>query len=325
MPEERESENPQNVDSMEELSTVEIGETSASRAKSSSKLLVAPMRAECTGAELGDEDRNLTMAEKDCVLTVSDDDVEDLSAFVTERLQCLSEGSVEKLIAEESMNMEEILCGNVSVEEDGGDKRQSECSNVTIGGDVGTDDKNFSPGVEINQILREELGSASITSTLKRAAWPIYTKRRGSVLSEQEEPLCNAIMFDVASGSGTVGGVGSSKGDATNTNECVPESFVTSSGFSALEGFDQRQADGRFAGTRVGDEGEGMVRIPPVDEMFGKEAAPKERTKYYPSQSAKSLLKECFELNPPTHLGPILPTTSFSAGQMIQFARAVGL
>ena len=49
------------------------------------------------------------------------------------------------------------------------------------------------------------------------------------------------------------------------------------------------------------------------------------RVKYYPSQSAKSLLKDFFELNPPTHLDPSHPTTSFSADQMIQFARAVGL
>ena len=78
-------------------------------------------------------------------------------------------------------------------------------------------------------------------------------------------------------------------------------------------------------GARMGDEGEGMVLVPPVDEMFGQEAAPKERTRYYPSQSAKSLLKECFEMNPPTHLDPSHLTTSFSADQMIQFARAVGL
>ena len=110
-------------------------------------------------------------------------------------------------------------------------------------------------------------------------------------------------MFDVASGSGRVGGVGLSKGNATNTSEGVHESFVTSGGFSTLEGIARRQADERFAGTRMGDEGEGMVRVPPVDEMFGQEAAPKERTRYYPSQSTKS----------------------FSADQMIQFARAVGL
>ena len=51
----------------------------------------------------------------------------------------------------------------------------------------------------------------------------------------------------------------------------MPESFVTSGGFSTLEGIAQRQAD---------DGGEGMVRVPPVDEMLGQEAVPKERTRY---------------------------------------------
>ena len=145
------------------------------------------------------------------------------------------------------------------------------------------------------------------------------------MLKEPDETVCKAVMFDVASGSGTVGGVRSSKGNAANTNECVPESFVTGGGFSALEGIAQRQADGILASTCMGDEGEGMVCFPPVDEMFGQEAAPKERTKYYPSQSARNLLKDCFELNPPTHLDPSHPTLSFSTDQMIQFARAGGL
>ena len=100
-PEERESENPQGVVERDEANTVEIGETSASPAKSLCCLEDAPVRVECIGAELGHEDRNLTMAEKDCVLTSSDDDVECLSAFVAESLQCVSEGSVEKLIGEE--------------------------------------------------------------------------------------------------------------------------------------------------------------------------------------------------------------------------------
>ena len=80
--EEWESENPQNVVESDEVNTVEIGETSASPAKSLCSLEDSPVRVECIGAELGHGDCNLTMAEKDCVLTSSDDDVEDLSAFV---------------------------------------------------------------------------------------------------------------------------------------------------------------------------------------------------------------------------------------------------
>ena len=133
------------------------------------------------------------------------------------------------------------------------------------------------------------------------------------------------MVFGVAGGSGTVGGVELARGNVTDPSEGVPESFVTSGGFSTLEDNARRQVDERFLGTRMGDEGEVMVRIPRVDEMFGQEAALKERTKYHPSQSAKSLLKGFFELNPPMHLDPSQPTTSFGADQMIQFARAVGL
>ena len=78
----RESENPLNVVESDEVNTVEIGEASASPAKSLCSLEDAPVRVECIGAELGHEDRILTMAEKDCVLTSSDDDIEDLGAFV---------------------------------------------------------------------------------------------------------------------------------------------------------------------------------------------------------------------------------------------------
>ena len=132
-------------------------------------------------------------------------------------------------------------------------------------------------------------------------------------------------MFDVVSGSGTVGGVELSRGYATNTSEGVPESFVTTGGFSTLEGIAQRQADGSFVDSRMCGEGEGMVRILPVEEMFLQEVTAKQRTRFYPSQLAKSLLKESFELNPPTHLDRGHATTSFSADQMTQFAWAVGL
>ena len=68
-----------------------------------------------------------------------------------------------------------------------------------------------------------------------------------------------------------------------------------------------------------------MVRVPQVEAIVEEKKVGAEKSRYYPSQSAKRLLKEFFELNPPTHLDPSHPTTSFSADQMIQFARAVGL
>ena len=77
-------------------------------------------------------------------------------------------------------------------------------------------------------------------------------------------------MFDVASGSGTVGGVELSRENVTNPSEGAPENLVTSGGFSSLEDIAQRQADGSFVDSCLDGEGEGMVRIPPVEEMFCK-------------------------------------------------------
>ena len=58
---------------------------------------------------------------------------------------------------------------------------------------------------------------------------------------------------------------------------------------------------------------DGMVRVPTVGLSGGLLDANAVRTKYYPSQSAKSLVKYFFEHNPPTHLDATHQTTSFSA------------
>ena len=49
------------------------------------------------------------------------------------------------------------------------------------------------------------------------------------------------------------------------------------------------------------------------------------RSKYYPSESARTLLKECFADNPPVQLDPHQQLTGMSSDQMIQFPRAIGL
>ena len=49
------------------------------------------------------------------------------------------------------------------------------------------------------------------------------------------------------------------------------------------------------------------------------------RSKYYPSESARTLLKVCFADNAPVQLDPHQQLTGMSSDQMIQFARAIGL
>ena len=55
-----------------------------------------------------------------------------------------------------------------------------------------------------------------------------YTPKDAAVCWASRTNLFKAVIFDVASGSGTIRGVDLSRGNATNTSEGVPESFVTS-------------------------------------------------------------------------------------------------
>ena len=285
----------------------------------------APLEAESNSARMGDADFDLTIAEKDCVLTSRAEDVEDLSDFVTERLRCLSERSVKKFIEDESENVEEILCGRIGVGKDGGSYVESVCPDITFGGDVDADKRRFSPGQEVSQILREELVNANITSTPKTAAWPLYTKRRSSVLCEQDELPCKAVMFDVAGGSGTVGGREMPRGSAINGREGVPESFVTSGGFSSLEGIVRRQADERFVGARIDQEGEGMVCIPPVGQVVWARSHTEGEEKIITQSVGEKFAERFCKICPPTNLDPSYLTPSFNADQINQIAQTIGL
>ena len=97
-PEERESENPQNYEEVVGTSTVEVGETSSSPAKVMSVLQNVPVASEVGKSGEVEKDRELTVADKDCVMTSSEEDMDDLNAFVNEKLQFMSEQGLEQLV-----------------------------------------------------------------------------------------------------------------------------------------------------------------------------------------------------------------------------------
>ena len=114
VPEEREAENPQNVEEVVGTSIVEVGETSNSPAKVMSVLQNVPVSSGVAESGSVQKDHDLTIAEKDCVLTSSEEDMDDLKVFVDERLQFLSEQDLEQLVGDESVNVEEMLSGNLA-------------------------------------------------------------------------------------------------------------------------------------------------------------------------------------------------------------------
>ena len=110
LPEERESENPQRFD---EVDTVEVGETSNSPAEVLLVLQNVPLSSELVMSGQLQKDHQLTIAETDCVMTSSEEDMDHMNAFVSEKLQFMTEKGLEQLVGEESVNVEEILSGSM--------------------------------------------------------------------------------------------------------------------------------------------------------------------------------------------------------------------
>ena len=312
VPEERESENPKNVEEVVGTSIVEVGETSNSPAKVMSVLQNVPVSSGVVESRSVQKDHELTIAENDCVLTSSEEDMDDLNAFVDEKLQFLSE----QLVGDESVNVEEILSGNLAavssqIVEFGGTvgpevdqgRTTSVCPGLTSSADVdGSRCEVFSRGRdELDRIRRDELGGSRVTSTPVKGLWPIYSKRRSSV-GGHEAPPCKSIRFGVADTIESVEGGNLSRSGITEASGGVEGSDFTSWGFSTVEAIGKKRADERDGGLFELASGDGMVRVPQVESIVEEERVGAEKSRYYPSQSAKSLVKDFFELNPPTIL-----------------------
>ena len=145
------------------------------------------------------------------------------------------------------------------------------------------------------------------------------------MLGGHEAPPCKSIRFGVPGAIESVEGGNLSRSGITEASGGVEGSDFTSGGFSTLEAIAKGRAEERDGGLYQLSSGDGVVRVPQVESIVEQERVGGEKSRYYPSQSANSLLRDLFELNPPTHLDPSHTTTSSSADQMIQFARAVGL
>ena len=307
-----------------------IGESSNSPAKVMSVLQNVPVSSEVVTSRVVQQYCDLTVAEKDCVETSSEEDGDDLNAFVDEKLRLMAEEGLEQFVGDESVNVEEILGGSVAavsshIVDDEGTVRAGIDQGITtsVCPVLTPSIVKEASGGGVDLILREELSGTHSTSTPVKGLWPIYSKRPNSVLAEREAPPCKSIKFGVTDTLEAVEGWNLSRSGMTEVSGGMEGSDFTSGGFSTLEAIAKKRADDRDRGLFELSSGDGMVRVPPAESNAEQEKV--DKVKYYPSQSAKSLLKDFFELNPPTHLDPSHPTTSFSADQMIQFARAVGL
>ena len=284
--EERESENPQNVVENREVNTVEVGETSNSPTKVMSILRNVPVSSEVRMSREVEEDHALTVAAKDCVMTSSEEGMDELNAFVNEKLHLMTEKGLEQLVGDESMNVEEILSGNLAavssqILESGGivgtevdqGRTASLCPRLTSRADAeGSRFEVFSRGRdELDRILREELGGSRVTSTPVKGLWPIYSKRRSSVLVGDEARPCKSLRFGTADTIESIEGGNISRSGVTEASGGIEGSDFTSGGFSTLEAIAKKRSDERDGGLFELSSGGGMVCVPGVESIVEEE------------------------------------------------------
>ena len=99
---------------------------------------------------------------------------------------------------------------------------------------------------------------------------------------------------------------------------------MTEFGLTELEAMARAEADQKGPCLNVGSSNE-FFRVPTLGSSTLLTVVEATRTKFYPSQSPKSLLKDFFQLNPFTHMVAAHQTTSLTPDQMIQLTKAFGL
>ena len=279
-----------------EIVVIEEIETSPSK---SSAVLQVTSGKKRMGEEGGNVDKeSFAVGSQECLLSSSDEGSEGLQKFLREKLEALGVDGIENIAEVDPAGVLELLDSNL-VERD------------NTGSGMVTGDDEF-PRSQVDEILRAELGGK------KRPLCDVG-------LGVADERPSKSVAFDVG---GSIVKSVCDRHTVIGVSE-AGQSFPSSSrlddteyGTSELESIARRRVDNLSEG-RVFEAVES--NLPAVSGASVPAGLGAGRSKYYPSESARTLLKECFADNPPVQLDPHQQVTGLSSDQMIQFARAVGL
>ena len=237
-------------------------------------------------------------------MSSSDEGSEGLQKFLRDKLEALGGHGIENIAEVDPAGVLELLDSNL-------------VGRDYTGSGMVTGDNEF-PRSQVDEILRAELGGKKIGVGSKR---PLCDVGFGVA----DERPSKSVAFDVG------GSIGKSTCDrytvigVSDAGQSFPSSSRlddTEYGTSELESIARRRVD-NLGGGRVFEAVESD--LPAVSGASVQPGLGAGRSKYYPSESSRTLLKECFADNPPVHLDPHQQLTGMSSDQMIQFARAVGL
>ena len=299
-----ESENYPDLPRRSGVEIVMIEETGTSPSKSLAVLQVAGGK-KTMSEEGGNVDREgFAVGSQECLLSSSDEGSEGLQKFLRDKLESLRGGEIENIVEVDPAGVLELLDSDL-------------VNRNNTGRGMVTGDNEF-PRSQVDKILRAELGGQEIGVGMKRSLCDVE-------LDVADERPSKSVAFDVEDSIGKsvcnrypVIGM-SDAGQSFPSSSRLDE---TEYGTSELESTARRRVD-NLGGGRFFEAVES--NLPAVSGASVQPGLGGGRSKYYPSESARTLLKECFADNPPVQLDPHQQLTGLSSDQMIQFARAVGL
>ena len=287
-----------------EIEIVVIEETETFPTKSLAVLQVTSGK-EAMVEERGNVDKECSIvASQECLLSGSDEGSEGLEKFLRDKLESFGGEGIENIVEVDPAEVLELL-----------DPCSMDRGNAGIGA-VTVDDKF--PRSRVDDILLSDLRGKDIGGGSKR---PLCEVDVG--VADERPSKWVAFEFDDAGGRllserCTLVGVS----DAGQSFPSSSRPGDTDYGTSELESIARRRV-GDLSGRRVCGTAESD--LPGFSGATMQPGLGAGRSKYYPSESARTLLKECFADNPPVQLDPHQQLTGLSSDQMIQFARAIGL
>ena len=298
------AENYPDLSQRSEVEIVVIEETETSPTKSLAVLQVTGGK-DTMVEERGNVNKEcLIVGSQECLVSSSDEGSEGLEKFLRDKLESFGGEGIENIVEVDPAGVLELLDANLM---DHGD---------TGSGVVTVDDKI--PRSPVDDILRSELREKNFGGRSKRPLCDVD-------IGVADERPSKSVAFEIDDAGGRLFSERCTLVGVSDAGQSFPSSSRpddTDYGTSELESIARR---------RVGDVSERRVceaaglDLPDSSGATVQPGLGTGRSKYYPGESARTLLKECFAANPPEQLDPHQQLTGMSSDQMIQFARAIGL
>ena len=287
-----------------ESEIVVIEETETSPTKSLTVLQVTGGKGAMVEETEDTKKGALIVSGQECLLSSSDEGSEGLEKFLCDKLNSFSDEGLDRIVEVDPTVVLELL-----------DENLANCGST--GRDVVAVDEEM-PKSLMDDILRSGLQEKDIGSVSKRPLCDV------DVGAADKRPS-KKVAFQLDNTGGRLFSVEYELVGVSNAGQSFPSSSRpddTVYGTSELESIARKRVDdvsGRRFREAAGLDLPGSIGTT-VQHGLGTE-----RSNYYPSESARTLLKECFADNPPVQLDPHQQLTGMSSDQMNQFARAVGL